>query len=381
MRTRKRIMLAFGTRPEAIKMAPVYRALRARPREFDTLCCVTAQHREMLDQALQTFDMVPDADLDLMRCDQDVADVNAAVLRGMRTIVQEMRPDLVLVHGDTTTSMASTLAAFYAGIAVGHVEAGLRSGDMLAPFPEELNRRVTGMIAKYHFAPTEASRANLLAEGCDPARVIVTGNTVVDALTYVLARIDSDRSIRRGIEAGLDAALGFDWRTSRYVLVTCHRRESLAHGLHRICAALEDLARAFPDTHFVYPVHPNPAVREPVEKRLTGFGNVHLLEPLAYDAFVYALRNCFCVLTDSGGLQEEGPALRKPVLVMRNVTERPEAVAAGAVGLVGTDRDGIVSAMFALLTDMRAYERMAAASHPFGDGTAGERIAAHLSQT
>ena len=380
MRARKRIMLAFGTRPEAIKMAPVHRALRARPDAFEALCCVTAQHRRMLDQVLQTFDMVPDVDLDLMRSGQDITDVNVGVLSGMRTVLREARPDLVLVHGDTTTSMGCALAAFYAGIAVGHVEAGLRSGDLRAPFPEELNRRVTTIVAKYHFAPTETNRANLLADGCDPAAVVVTGNTVVDALTHVLARIDDSPSICRSIEDCLETALGFDWRTSRYVLVTCHRRETFAAGLHEICSALEDLAQAFSDTHFVYPLHLNPAVREPVSTRLTGLPNVHLIEPLPYDAFVYALRNCYCVLTDSGGLQEEGPCLKKPVLVMRNVTERPEAVAAGAVKLLGTGRDGIVSAMSALLTERRAYERMAEATNPFGDGTAGERIADFLNR-
>lgn len=372
-------MLAFGTRPEAIKMAPVYLALRAQKSAFETLCCVTAQHRGMLDQMLRTFEIVPEIDLDLMRSGQDLTDVNAGVLLAMRPVLADLRPDLILVHGDTTTTMASALAAFYAGIPVGHVEAGLRSADMTAPFPEELNRRVTSMVARYHFAPTETNRDNLLAEGCDPGAVIVTGNTVVDAMTRILARIDSKPSLRRAVEVRLNENLAFDWRKARFVLVTCHRRETISSGgMQRICSALRALAGSFPETHFVYPLHANPVIRETVGRELAGFDNVHLVEPLPYDVFLYVLRSCHCALTDSGGLQEEGPVLHKPVLVMRNVTERPEAVAAGGVRLVGTEPAGVIAAMSALLNDARTYSAMSAAVNPYGDGSAAQRIAAFL---
>lgn len=377
--TKQKVMLAFGTRPEAIKMAPVYLALRARPEAFETLCCVTAQHRGMLDQVLQTFEIVPDIDLDLMRGGQDLTDVNAAVLLAMRPVLAELRPDLILVHGDTTTTMASALAGFYAGIPVAHVEAGLRSADITAPFPEELNRRVTSIAARYHFAPTATNRNNLVAEGCDPAAVIVTGNTVVDAMTQILAHIDSTPSLRRDVEARLDGDFAFDWRKASFVMVTCHRRETVSSdGLQRICAALRELSGAFPDTHFVYPLHANPAARGAASAALAALANVHLIEPLPYDAFLYLLRRCHSVLTDSGGLQEEGPVLHKPVLVMRDVTERPEAVAAGGVRLVGTETPGIVSAVSTLLNDAQAYTAMAAAENPYGDGTAAQRIADFL---
>lgn len=379
MGRRQRIVLVFGTRPEAIKMAPVYQALRARPGEFEALCCVTAQHRDMLDQVLGTFDIVPDIDLDLMRSGQDLTDVNAHVLLALRPVLADMRPDLMLVHGDTTTSMASALAGFYAGITVGHVEAGLRSADLSAPFPEEFNRRVISMVARYHFAPTAANRANLIAEGCDSAAVTVTGNTVVDAMTDMLARIDASPAARREVEACLDLHLGFNWREVRFVLVTCHRRETFSTGgLHRIFSALRKLAAAYPHTHFVYPLHANPAVRETAGTSLAGLDNFHLIDPLPYGVFLYALRFCHSALTDSGGLQEEGPVLRKPVLVMRDVTERPEAVEAGGVRLVGTDPAAIVSAMSDLLDDAEAHAAMSAAANPYGDGTAANRIADFL---
>ena len=375
---RKRILLGFGTRPEAIKMAPVYWALRAAPDSFDVSCCVTAQHREMLDQALRSFGIVPDFDLDLMRGGQNLTDVHAGVLAAVRAVLAEAKPDVVLVHGDTTTTMATALAAFYAGIAVGHVEAGLRSGSLDAPFPEELNRRVTDMVARYHFAPTNESAANLLREGVEPASVIVTGNTVVDALRFVLARSETDPELRRAIGSRLDASLGFDWRADRFVLVTCHRRENAAGHIEAICAALDRLADAHPDVHFLLPVHPNPAVRRQIEARLTGRRTIHLVEPLRYEDFLFALRRCHCVLTDSGGLQEEGPCLDKPVLVMRETTERPEAVQSGGVRLVGTDPARIVAGVSELLTDDIALGLMAKAENPFGDGAAAERIAGFL---
>lgn len=380
MGRRHKIMLVFGTRPEAIKMAPVHRALQAREGRFEVVCCVTAQHREMLDQVLEVFGIVPDIDLDLMRPGQNPTELCAAVLVAMRRVLRSQTPDLVLVHGDTTTSMAAALAAFHEGVPVGHVEAGLRSHDMAAPFPEELNRRVTALIASYHFSPTSGSRANLLAEGCAPESITVTGNTVVDALKSMVATMDADAAMRIGIESALDEALGFAWREQPLVLVTCHRRENVARGLSGLCTALDRLSLDFPDFHFVFPVHANPAIGEQVRARLAGRTNIHLSQPIDYVAFVQLLRNCHCVLTDSGGLQEEAIVLGKPVLIMREVTERPEAVTAGGARLVGTRRGAIVESVAELLRDPTAHALMAEAPNPFGDGTAAERIAAFLEQ-
>lgn len=373
-------MLAFGTRPEAIKMAPVYQELLARLHAFEPVCCVTAQHRQMLDQVLETFRIVPDIDLDLMRQGQDLTDVTGAVLNAMRTVLREQKPDVVLVHGDTTTTMATTMAAFYAEVPVGHVEAGLRTFDMRAPFPEEFNRRLTGMLARYHFAPTETSKANLLRETCDPDAIVVTGNTVIDALQFILRRIQAEPATRAAINGELDAAMGFDWRSERYVLITGHRRENFGAGFQQICAALGELSDAFPDVHFVYPVHLNPNVRGPVNALLAGRDNVHLIEPLTYEPFLYALQHCYLVLTDSGGIQEEAPSLGKPVLVMRDVTERPEAVDAGTVRLVGANRAKIVDGVAELLSDAGLHARMSAAHNPYGDGQAARRIADFLEQ-
>ena len=378
MTTTKTIMIVFGTRPEAIKMAPVIRALRMRPRAFRVVVCVTAQHREMLDQALRTFGIVPDIDLDLMRDRQDLADLSAAVLSAMRPVIAQYQPDLLLVHGDTTTSLASALAAFYAGVPVGHVEAGLRSGSLAAPFPEEINRRAVDMIAHHHFAPTERNRANLLAEGCNPNGIAVVGNSVVDALLQTMARIDQDTAAREAVELELDRALGFAWRSDRYVVVTSHRRENLLDGFTRICMAVRDAAASYPAVRFVFSLHANPVVREMACAQLTDCGNVRLIEPLSYDAFIHLLRHCRFVLTDSGGLQEEAPVLGSPVLLMRERTERPEAVEAGGVRLVGTDVRAIVAGMTQLLDDDDAHAAMASANNPYGDGTTGERIAAHL---
>lgn len=378
MADRKTIMLVFGTRPEAIKMAPVYRALKAMPETFATICCVTAQHRAMLDQVLDAFGIAPDIDLDLMRDGQDLTDITSAVLKAMRSVLREWRPDLVLVHGDTTTSVASALAAFYAGVPVAHVEAGLRSGSMAAPFPEELNRRVTGLIARYHFAPTEANRASLLAEGCDPGTIVVTGNTVVDAAGIMRARIAGDAAFRAETEAQLDDALGFEWRNERFVIVTCHRRENLVGHLHGIARAIAALAARFPAVRFLCPVHANPAAAGPFRMMLGAIANVHLVAPLTYGPFVHALVHCHSVLTDSGGLQEEAPLFGKPVLVMREVTERGEALAAGGAKLIGTDPAAIVAHVTQLLQDEGLYERMASAENPYGDGNAGDRIAAFL---
>ncbi len=371
-------MLAFGTRPEAIKMATVYHALRADPDSFDPFCCVTAQHRHMLDQALAVFDIVPTIDLDLMRVSQGLADLSAAVLTTTQAFLAETKPDLVLVHGDTTTSMATALSAFYAGIPIGHVEAGLRSSDLLLPFPEEFNRRLVGMVARYHFAPTEEARTNLLREGCDRAAIIVTGNTVVDALTYMLDRLHVGHSQFARAADHLDSELPFDWRGGGFVLVTCHRRETFVRGLDDVCDALIEVAAAFPGLRFVLPVHPNPMVLAPIKNRLGGHASIHLTPPLPYDSFILALKHCHFAMTDSGGIQEEAPSLGKPVLVMRDVTERPEAVASGTARLVGSRRAGIVAAASLLLSDPKEYARMIAARNPYGDGYAAQRIAEFL---
>jgi UDP-N-acetylglucosamine 2-epimerase (non-hydrolysing) len=374
-------MLVFGTRPEAIKMAPLYHSLKADGDGINVRLCVTAQHRQMLDQVLDTFEIRPDIDLNLMRTGQDLNDVTSAVLLGMRGILASEQPDVVLVHGDTTTAMATALACFYAGVPVGHVEAGLRTYNLNAPFPEEFNRQMVGKMAKWHFAPTEKSRANLLAENIAPDNILVTGNTVIDALHWVLERIEQDTEMRAELVALLGAQLAFDWHTEPFVLITGHRRENFGDGFHQICAALKELAVRFPDIHFVYPVHLNPNVRSPVNALLGGQGNVHLIEPLAYEPFVLLLKHCFLVLTDSGGIQEEAPSLGKPVLVMREVTERPEAVEAGTVALVGADYEKIVSSVATLIEDKAAYEQMARAHNPYGDGQACPRIVQFMKET
>lgn len=370
----KKIMLVFGTRPEAIKMAPLYHALKRYPREFETLVCVTAQHRQMLDQVLRAFEITPDIDLNLMKQGQDLFDVTASVLLGMRGVLKEYTPDVLLVHGDTTTALASAMAGFYLGVPVGHVEAGLRTHDVYAPFPEEFNRQVTAKVTRWHFSPTDFSRRNLLAEGVDEVRVTVTGNTVIDALLWVLNRIDSDIQRRGKIAAFLDVSLPFDWSKQRFVLITGHRRENFGDSFLQICHALKDLAARYPKVQFVYPVHLNPNVQAPVNAILAELGNVHLIAPLDYEPFVYLLKHCWIVLTDSGGIQEEAPSLGKPVLVMRDVTERPEAVIAGTVRLVGANRDKIVSHIAELLDNEASYELMTRAHNPYGDGKAAERI-------
>jgi UDP-N-acetylglucosamine 2-epimerase (non-hydrolysing) len=371
---KKKIMLVFGTRPEAIKMAPLYHALKAESEAFETLACVTAQHRQMLDQVLEAFDIVPDIDLDLMKSGQDLYDVTSSVLLGMRDVLKNNRPDILLVHGDTTTTLASSLAAFYAGVRVGHVEAGLRTYDLAAPFPEELNRQVATKLSHWHFAPTETSRDNLLKDGVAAARIAVTGNTVVDALFWTLDRIEQDPAVHDRIVARLSGMLNFDWKSDKYVLITGHRRENFGEGFLQICHALKDLADLYPQVHFVYPVHLNPNVQEPVRKILAGVSNIHLIEPLDYQPFVYLLKNCHLVLTDSGGIQEEAPSLGKPVLVMREVTERPEAVNAGTVRLVGAHRDRIFAGVRELLDDPEAYRQMSRAHSPYGDGKTSEKI-------
>jgi UDP-N-acetylglucosamine 2-epimerase (non-hydrolysing) len=375
---KKKVMLVFGTRPEAIKMAPLYHALKAQPDVFETLLCVTAQHRQMLDQVLKVFDMTPDIDLNLMTPGQDLFDVTAAVLKGMREVLKTHQPDALLVHGDTTTTLASAMAGFYLGVPVGHVEAGLRTHDLQAPFPEEFNRQVASKLTKWHFAPTEFSQTNLLNEGVLPESVTVTGNTVIDALLWVLGRIDADENRRKSLVAFLDEQLNFDWQHQRFVLMTGHRRENFGDGFLQICHALKELAARFPSTQFVYPVHLNPNVQQPVNAILVDVPNVHLIAPLDYEPFVYLLKHSHIVLTDSGGIQEEAPSLGKPVLVMRDVTERPEAVAAGTVRLVGADRARIVMNVAELLENEVSYAAMSRSHNPYGDGKACARIVSVL---
>ncbi len=376
--SKKKVMLVFGTRPEAIKMAPLCHALRAETGTFETLVCVTAQHRQMLDQVLKVFDITPDIDLNLMMPGQDLFDVTVSVLLGMREVLREHKPDILLVHGDTTTTLATAMAGFYAGVPVGHVEAGLRTHDLYAPYPEEFNRQVVSKLTRWHFAPTTTSCNNLLAEQVKDDQITVTGNTVIDALFWVLDRIENDPVRRQSIAGFLNLQLPFDWQTERFVLITGHRRENFGDGFVQICHALRDLAGSYPAVRFVYPVHLNPNVQKPVHEILKGLSNVHLVDPLDYEPFVYLLKNAYLVITDSGGIQEEAPSLGKPVLVMRDVTERPEAVEAGSVRLVGAHRDSIVKSIAELLDSEACYAAMACAQNPYGDGKACERIVSVL---
>lgn len=362
-------LVVFGTRPEAIKMSPLVLALQKDTR-FDTKVCVTGQHREMLDQVLDIFDIHPEFDLKIMKLGQDLTDVTVAVLDGLKTILIQFRPDIVLVHGDTATTFAAALAAYYQRIPVGHVEAGLRTGDLYSPWPEEANRKLTGALATLHFAPTETSRSNLLREGVLADKVFVTGNTVIDALLEIRDRLDRSPSIQEVLSARFD----FLRTDSRLILVTGHRRESFGGGFERICRALAITAATYPDVEIVYPVHLNPNVREPVNRLLANVPNIHLIEPQDYLPFVYLMNRAHIILTDSGGIQEEAPSLGKPVLVMRDTTERPEAVEAGTVKLVGTDDEVISAALSRLLTDEAEWQRMSRAHNPYGDGHASARI-------
>lgn len=379
----KTVMLVFGTRPEAIKMAPLVKAFEKHPQDFTTLVCVTGQHREMLDQVLHLFDIVPDYDLNIMKQGQDLYDVTARVLVGMRDVLKQAKPDVVLVHGDTTTSTAAALAAFYQQIPVGHVEAGLRTHDIYSPWPEEMNRQITGRIATYHFAPTPLAQENLLKENIPPQHITVTGNTVIDALYAVVEKIQQDRSLSGELTERLQAA-GYDplriGQGRRLVLITGHRRENFGEGFRNICRAIKTLSEKYPEVDFVYPMHLNPNVRRPIAEV---FGQQHganlfFIEPLEYLEFVFLMEKSTLVLTDSGGIQEEAPGLGKPVLVMRDTTERPEALAAGTVRLVGTDYDRITSEVSRLLDDEAYYESMSRAVNPYGDGLACGRIVARL---
>ncbi len=374
-------MLVFGTRPEAIKMAPLVKEFQKHNQDFNTLVCVTGQHRQMLDQVLEIFDIKPDYDLNIMKQGQDLYDVTARVLTGMRDVLIEAQPDVVLVHGDTTTSTAAALAAFYQQIPVGHVEAGLRTGNIYSPWPEEMNRQITGRIAQWNFAPTRLSRENLLKENVDDSKITVTGNSVIDALYWVVDKIKGD--------AGLDKELSNELRKSGYdvsrlgggkklVLITGHRRENFGDGFISMCRAIKTLSEKYADVDFVYPMHLNPNVRKPIHdvfgENLESLGNMLFIEPLEYLSFVYLMEKSHIVLTDSGGIQEEAPGLGKPVLVMRDTTERPEALSAGTVKLVGTDYDKIVNEVSALLDDEAHYEAMSKAVNPYGDGLACQRI-------
>ena len=359
----------FGTRPEAIKMAPLVLALAADER-FEAKVCVTGQHREMLDQVLGLFSITPDFDLKIMKPGQDLTDVTSAILQGLKTVLNDFKPDIVLVHGDTATTFAASLAAYYQQIPVAHVEAGLRTGNLYSPWPEEGNRKLTGALAKINFAPTETSRENLLREGVSPANIVVTGNTVIDALLDVVKRLDQDPKLL----AQASAPAAFLDPARKMILVTGHRRESFGDGFERICQALMDVAQQHPEVDIVYPVHLNPNVREPVNRLLNGIGNIYLIAPLDYLPFVHMMTRAHIILTDSGGIQEEAPSLGKPVLVMRDTTERPEAVSAGTVKLVGTHTADIVRELNRLLVDTIAYRDMSYAHNPYGDGNACQRI-------
>ena len=372
-----RVMSVFGTRPEAIKMAPVVLGLD-QAEGIESLVCVTAQHRQMLDQVLDLFEISPDFDLNLMSPGQDLYDITAKSLLGLRDILRQAKPDLVLVHGDTTTCFAAALSAFYENIPVGHVEAGLRTGNLRAPFPEEANRSLVGRLASHHFAPTESARQNLLREGVDDESILVTGNTVIDALLMVRDKVAQIPSARWEGLVGEQLYGRITDQKRKLILITGHRRENFGQGFIDLCNAIREIAQNHPDWDLVYPVHLNPNVQKPVYKILDGINNIYLIQPLDYAPFVWLMDQCDLILTDSGGIQEEGPALGKPVLVMRDVTERPEAVDAGTVRLVGTKPEAITANVEELLTNSSVYSTMSRAHNPYGDGKAVSRILAHL---
>lgn len=367
-----KVLLVFGTRPEAIKMAPLVKAFEDEP-AIESKVCVTAQHREMLDQVLEMFDIKPEYDLNIMKPGQDLFDVTSNVLLGLKNVLNEFKPDVVLVHGDTTTTSASSLAAFYNKIKVGHVEAGLRTGDLYSPWPEEANRQITGVLANYHFAPTTTSEKNLLKENKDPKNIIVTGNTVIDALFLALDKIEKNDELKTKIVESINSQYGLQ-KDKKLILVTGHRRENFGDGFVNICEALKTIALNNPDIDIVYPVHLNPNVQKPVKDILSDTKNVFLIEPLQYEQFIYMMNKSYFIITDSGGVQEEAPSLGKPVLVMRDTTERPEAVEAGTVKLVGTNKDIIIKEAQNLIDNQEEYNKMSKAHNPYGDGKACERI-------
>ena len=367
-------MLVFGTRPEAIKMAPLCKAFLKDKLNFETIICVTAQHREMLDQVLDIFKIKPDIDLDIMKRGQDLTDVTTAVLSKINETIKSINPDVILVHGDTTTTLASSISSFYNNTPIGHIEAGLRTNNISAPFPEEFNRQVTSKITKWHFAPTESSQKNLLSENIKSSNIFITGNTVIDALHWVLSSIENNQSLKNKLTNEIDDKLNFEWKVNKFVLITGHRRENFGSGFDEICEGIAFLAKKYPDLHFIYPVHLNPNVQEPVVRILGDLENIHLIPPLNYEPFVYLMKHSFIVLTDSGGIQEEAPSLGKPVLVMRDVTERPEAVEAGTVKLIGANKHNIIKNIEDLYNNQETYSKMSKAHNPYGDGKASSRI-------
>jgi UDP-N-acetylglucosamine 2-epimerase (non-hydrolysing) len=369
----KKILIVFGTRPEAIKMAPLVKEFRKNQVYFETKVCVTAQHREMLDQVLDLFQIIPDYDLNIMSPGQDLYDVTSNILLKIKPVLEEFKPDVVLVHGDTATTFATSLAAYYQKIKIGHVEAGLRTGDLYSPWPEEGNRRLTGVLTNYHFSPTNTSKNNLLNEGVNESLVFVTGNTVIDALQLVVKRINNDKTLSLKIESVIRKS-GFKKIDSKFILVTGHRRENFGQGFLNICKALKVLANRNPDINILYPVHLNPNVREPVNKLLSNISNIMLVEPFQYEEFIYLMSKSYLILTDSGGIQEEAPSLGKPVLVMRDTTERPEAVEAGTIKLVGSDQENIVKEAQRLLDNDIEYQKMSRAHNPYGNGESSRHI-------
>ncbi|MDD2886287.1 MAG: UDP-N-acetylglucosamine 2-epimerase (non-hydrolyzing) [Aliarcobacter sp.] len=375
----KKILLVFGTRPEAIKMAPLVKAFE-KEESIISKVCVTAQHREMLDQVLDMFDIKPDYDLNIMKAGQDLFDVTTNVLLGLKDVLNDFNPDVVLVHGDTTTTSASSLAAFYNKIKVGHVEAGLRTGDIYSPWPEEANRQITGVLANYHFAPTTTSEKNLLKENKNPNDIIVTGNTVIDALFLALDKIERNDNLKSKIVDTINSQYKLQ-DNKKIILVTGHRRENFGQGFINICEALKTLAINNPDVDIVYPVHLNPNVQKPVNEILSNTPNIYLIEPLQYEQFIYMMNKSYFIITDSGGVQEEAPSLGKPVLVMRDTTERPEAVDAGTVKLVGTNKESIIKEAQKLLDNKEKYEKMSKAHNPYGDGKACEKIVKFIKET
>ena len=374
---RKKMLIVFGTRPEAIKMAPLVKAFENKSDKFELKVCVTAQHREMLDQVLELFEIEPAYDLDIMKPGQDLYDVTANVLLGMKEVLSDFKPDVVFVHGDTTTTSATALAAFYQQVKVAHVEAGLRTGDIYSPWPEEANRQITGVLANYHFSPTTTSEINLLKENKDARNILVTGNTVIDALYLALNKIKNNTELKETIVKNIEDEINdreFLVDSSKFILVTGHRRENHGQGFINICQALKEIALENPDLSIIYPVHLNPNVQKPVLELLSNVSNIYLIAPMQYEAFIYLMDKSYFIITDSGGVQEEAPSLGKPVLVMRDTTERPEALEAGTVKLVGTDTALIIKEATALLTDSIAYEEMSQAHNPYGDGHACEKI-------
>lgn len=371
-------MIVFGTRPEAIKMAPLVNAINAFPQEVELTICITSQHRQMLDQVLEIFNIKPNFDLNVMKINQSLANLTSVIINKMHELFKEYRPDIILVHGDTTTSFASALAAFYNSIPVGHVEAGLRTNDINSPFPEEFNRQVTSKISKWHFAPTVLNKKNLLSEGVRESSIIVCGNTVIDALYWTINRIETDHIRKENLVKSLNHRLNFNWITEKFILVTAHRRENFGIGILNICEAIKKLSQVYVNTHFIYPVHLNPNIKNTVFRILGNIPNIHLIEPLDYEPLVYLLKHTYLVLTDSGGIQEEAPSLGKPVLLMRNVTERPEGVDAGVVILVGANRDKIFNEVSKLLNDDNLYQKMSKISNPYGNGTTSKTIVMSL---